>query len=165
MRKFRNGSMSGEDIDNINQQYIGNEDVSLPPISNLRYACDQNIERNAVEATLFLQHLKRTHTKSNDFDTICPEHTVIIKGDLTRKGRGPRLLLKSLQNRIYDECGDTKVRQSDNTKVDPALKFYFGVPLMMTSNKKRIKEELANGTCCYGEYIKLKKDCQFTKEN
>ena len=35
---------------------------------------------------------------------------------------------------------------------------------MMTSNKKRIKEELANGTCCYGEYIKLKK-CQFTKEN
>ena len=36
---------------------------------------------------------------------------------------------------------------------DPALKFYRGVPLMMNSND-RMKDNLANGTSCYGTYVK-----------
>ena len=76
-----------------------------------------------IDATLFLQHLQRTHTKTDDFGTPCPNHTVLIKGTLTRKGRGKKQLSLSLQNRIYDECGDAKVQQSDKTKVDLVLKF------------------------------------------
>ena len=34
----------------------------------------------------------------------------------------------------------------------------------MTSNK-RINESLANGTSCYGMYLKLKDGCHFKKEN
>ena len=89
---------------------------------------------------------------------------MIIKGDFTYKGSHGRPISSYLRNRIYDECGDGRVKRSDETKIDPALKFYYKVPLMMTSNK-RLNEALATGTSCYGMYIKLKEGCSYKKGN
>ena len=164
MRKFRNGSVTKNDIAYINQRYIDNEDVNLPEMSKLRYACSTNIERNAIDATFFLKHLENTHYRSDNLDTPCPNHTVIIKGTFRYKGKNGKPISTYLQNRIYDECGDAKLNKSDKTKVDPALKFYYKVPLMMNSNK-RISESLANGTSCYGMYIQLNDGCEYEKEN
>ena len=54
-----------------------------------------------------------------------------------------------MYNMILDECGDSDVVNSKGAFVDPALKFFHGVPLMMNSNE-RIDEDLANGTPCKG---------------
>ena len=69
----------------------------------------------------------------------------------------------SMKNRNLDECGNADITNSQNKFVDPALKFFHGVPLMMNTNE-RIDEQLANGTFCIGLYIKLKPGCVFHKE-
>ena len=67
-----------------------------------------------------------------------------------------------MYNRILDECGDCDIKCGRGAFVDPALKFFSNIPLMMNSNK-RIEEGLANGTPCLGQYIKLKHGCKFKK--
>ena len=69
----------------------------------------------------------------------------------------------TMYNRILDECGDCDIRNPADKFVDPALKFFHGIPLMMNTND-RIEERLANGTPCNGMYIKLKDGCHFQKE-
>ena len=59
---------------------------------------------------------------------------------------------------MYSKCGDADVMTRRNKHVDPALKFFYGVPLMTTSNTN-LKESLGNGTRIIGLYIQLKKDC------
>ena len=54
MRRFRNGTVSNNDIDYINQRYIDNDGVSLPITSKLRYVCDKNDERNSLDSTFLL---------------------------------------------------------------------------------------------------------------
>ena len=63
MRRFRIGLVTREDIQKINTRFIGNSDVSLPPITKLRCACWTNKERNAYSNTVFIEHLKATHQK------------------------------------------------------------------------------------------------------
>ena len=110
-----------------------------------------------------MKHLEKTHEKTDDTSVFCPDHTVIIKGTMRYKSKKGPKLRNSTQNKIYDECGDADIKNAEGKKVDPALKFYYGVPLMINSNK-RIKERLANGTCCYGMYVVLRKNCNFTPE-
>ena len=71
---------------------------------------------------------------------------------------------KSMYHRLLDECGDSDITSGNKSFVDPALKFFFNIPLMMNTNE-RIDEQLANGTPCRGLYIRLKEGEQFTKEN
>ena len=65
-----------------------------------------------------------------------------------------------MYNHILDQCGDSDITNGSGAFVDPALKFFFNIPLMMNTND-RIEEELANGTPCRGLYIQLKKGCDF----
>ena len=164
LRKFRNGDITEDDIVYINSRYIENPDVTLPEHSKLRYACSRNEERNAISTSIFLQHLQATHTESDDTSTECPNHTVIIKGTL-RYGRSEvGMVSRHLRNMIYDTCGDADLENSEGKRVDPVLKFYHGVPLMINTNK-RIEENLANGTPCVGLYIKLQNGKRLEKEN
>ena len=139
--------------------------MKLPPQDEMHYACAKNNDRNAISNNMFLDHLKRTHPKSDGRQSLCPAHTVIIKAAMTYGSKKGEKVWMSTQNRIYDQCGDSDVtNDSNNSKVDPALKFYHGVPLMIVSND-RIKERLANGTCCFGMYVVLKKNCSFKPES
>ena len=69
-----------------------------------------------------------------------------------------------MYNRLLDECGDSDIINSKRSFVDPALNFFHNISLMMNTNE-RINEKLANGTSCRGLYVKLKRGCQFVKEN
>ena len=164
MRRFRNGTITKDDIALINSRYIDNPDVKLPPQDEMQYACAKNSKSNAISSNIFLDHLKRTHPKLDDNTSLCPAHTVIIKAAMTYGSKKGNKVCMSTQNKIYDQCGDSDViNENDGSKVDPALKFYHGVPLMVVSNK-RIKEKLANGTRCFGMYVVLKKHCSFKTE-
>ena len=139
--------------------------MQLPSITKIRCACFRNDERSSYNNTVFLKHLEATHTKTNDHSVKCPNHTCIIKATMKyTKGIKSKSINSTMYNRIIDECGDSDIKSGRGKFVDPALKFFHNVPLMMNTND-RIKEELANGTPCIGLYIKLKHGCEYTKEN
>ena len=54
---------------------------------------------------------------------------------------------KSMYNHILDQCGDSGITNGSGAFIDPALKLFHNIPLMMITNK-RIEEEMANGTTC-----------------
>ena len=66
MKRFRIGYVTKEDIINVNTRFILNDNVTLSPLSKLRFACYTNFKRNVYTNTIFLQHLKATHTRIDD---------------------------------------------------------------------------------------------------
>ena len=160
LRRFCYGRASKKDIQKINTRFIGNDDVHLPNNpSCIRYACATNKERNAISSKVFLQHLQQTHS-TNKHET-CHPHTVIIKGSMTTR---KRRISRSLRNTIYDTCGDSNVKDPHDKKIDPVLKFFYNIPLMLNNND-RIDEKLGNGTPCHGLYLVLKEGATMEKEN
>ena len=123
-----------------------------------------NDERNAYNNVVFLQHLKETHPRVNNIDAPSPMHTFIIEADMKYRSKTIATMIKSMYNHILDHCGDSDITNASSAFVDPALKFFHNIPLMMNNNE-RIDENLANGTPCRGLYVKLKKGCNFVKEN
>ena len=115
----------------------------------MRCACYTNEERNAYSNSDFIEHLKATHQKTDDHNVICPDHTCIIKAKMSYKNKKAGAFNRNMYNRLLDECGDADITssRSKNTFVDPALKFFHNIPLMMNTND-RITEKLANGTPC-----------------
>ena len=59
---------------------------------------------------------------------------------------------------------DADIIRSKKTFVDPVLKFFHNIPLMMNTNE-RMGEQLANGTPCRGLCLKLKPGCEFVEES
>ena len=64
----------------------------------------------------------------------------------------------SFEAKVYNRCWDANVRVGRFKKVDPALQFYSGIPLM-TNDNEDIKEVRGNGTKCVCISVNLKKDC------
>ena len=56
---------------------------------------------------------------------------------------------------MFDNYGDADVKQGTR-HIDPVLKLYSGIPLMITTNKDH-KKGRGNGTLCRVISIKLKK--------
>ena len=163
MRRHRAGKITTKDIHTINQRFIENQNVNLPTITKVRCACYRNDERNAYNNVIFLKHLEITNKKTKDDTIICPDHTCIIKARMANTSNKSGFLNKSMYNRLLDECGDSDITNGNETFVDPALKFFHNIPLMMNTNE-RIDEKLANGTPCRGLYITLKEGCHFQPE-
>ena len=164
MRRFRLGKVLKEDIHKINTRHFQNSDIVFPPITKLRCACYMNDERNAYNNVVFLQHLKATHQEASENCTNIPTHTCIIKCNMKYSNKQNGTFNKNMYNRLLDECGDSDITNGTGAFVDPSIKFFYNVPLMMNTNA-RIDENLANGTPCKGLYIKLKKGCKFVPEN
>ena len=118
-------------------------------------------EQCAYNSCVFLKHLEVSHPKTDDNSIDCPNHTCIIKAVIKERRNGGKIIA-TMYNRILDECGDCDIKNAKGAFVDPALKFFHNVPLMMNNNE-RIKEELANGTPCVGQYLKLKPGYKFKK--
>ena len=144
MRRHRAGKLTKEDIHTINTRFVENSDGTQPQITKLRCACYKNDERNAYNNVVFLKHLERTHEKTDGTTATCPNHTCIIKARMAHKNKQYGSFNKNLYNRLLDECGDSDIKNGNQCKVDPALKFFYDIPLMMNNNE-RITEKLATG--------------------
>ena len=135
MRRFRIAQVTKEDIINIiNSRYYENSNVLLPPVSKIRCACYMNDERNAINNVVFLEHLKATHPKKEASDSSPPLHTCIIKANIRYASKTIGNMNKSMYNHILDQCGDSDITNGSGAFVDPALKFFHNVPLMMNTN-------------------------------
>ena len=123
MRRFRKGTVTKEDIQNINTRYILNPDVQSPSITHTRYACYRNVERNEYNNFTRQKYLEGTHIKSNYISVNFPLHTCIIKAAMKYKDKRRSHIDLTIKNRILDECDDSDIINSKQSFVDPSLKF------------------------------------------
>ena len=85
-------------------------------MTKLRCACYTNDERNAYTNTIFIQHLKATHTKecnnttTNDKTFTSPNHTCIMKASMRYKHKQSGPFHRNMYNRLLDECGDASIK-------------------------------------------------------
>ena len=82
MRRFCIGSVTDNDLLELNKRHISHDNVILPPIKDIRCACYKNDERNAYNDVVFLHHLKYTHEMANSDSMSSPKHTCIIKASM-----------------------------------------------------------------------------------
>ena len=158
LKRLREGKFTKEDVDTINTRWLGDPNVQLPQKSEqLAYACSTNAERNGISTGIFSDHVENTHPRIDE-DKDTPIHTIIIESSL-RNVSSKTKCTPSFHKFIYEHCGDNDTKTSSGSKVDPALKFYSGIPLMINSNNDLKKGGRGNGTLCRGISLKLKKDC------
>jgi len=174
MMRMWKGTYSEEDINKINERLIGRTQLPIPetnPYTDITYACWSNMDRNAVHAASFMDHIR--NFPSVDSDELPPDHTVIVEAEISEapKQKPPKGKKKednhrclstmrvridsSLKTLIYSRLGDHNVREQ-NKCIDPALKLYVGAHCMINENDN-VKEGRANGTMCRVIAIRPKK--------
>jgi len=161
--RYRNNAWTDDDIKTINSRLIDTSTGVMTPNNDdtyVSYACAFNKERNVIATTIFSKHVNATHpvVKPGDNDqSACDgilRHTIIIESLIESK-EGVRSEI--FHNYVIDNYGDADVTEGSGTRhIDPALKFYSGIPLMITTNKD-IDKGRGNETLCRGISFKLKK--------
>lgn len=134
LRRLRNGTVSKDAIKQMHARFANNK-IQLPLITNIRWACYKNEERNAYNNVVFQKDLTTTHPKSNYLFTACQAHIYIIKAFVRykRKSIGRHL---TMYIRNLDEYGDSDTISSMETFLDSALKFLHSILLMVHTNER-----------------------------
>lgn len=149
MERFHDGQLTNEDFDLLDTRVVnasnGPSNEDLP--DDMAYACYTNKDRNAINAGLFLEHLRATHSQDRQVNP--PNHTIVIRGDDMEFSTTKKLMSMAMQCKIWGSCGDSKVRTRDKSEhpIDPFLKVHLGIPLMHTENED-VPNGIANGTLC-----------------
>ena len=105
----------------------------------------------------------KIHRETIESDDNPPENIIIIEASMRKKKTKCSQLF---HDTIIQNCGDSHIKTSYNKKIDPALNFYPGVPLMINSNENLDKiPPRGNGTLCIGKTIKLKRGRSLQWEN
>lgn len=164
LKRFRKNQDTREDRQRVNTRFVDHDKVILPVdsdcSSDICYACPTNVERNSIAAGIFENHISNTHPAVGCNDEI-PAHTIIIEASVRRKGTK---CSRGLHEAVYQQCGDADVKTGNQKKIEPALRFYNGVLLMVNSNK-HLKRKLGNGSQCKGISLKLKPDATVQWKN
>jgi hypothetical protein len=152
LRRFREGRPRPEDFVTINKRVVANADM-IP--NDAAYATSTNKDRCAINNGLFARHLEATH--SRDSSVPPPQHTIVIRGSNlqwnSRDKSAKRMLNQQARCDLWEKCADCDVEcgSSKNGKghfVDPLLKFFSGIPLMLVENVD-VPNNQANGTLCH----------------
>jgi hypothetical protein len=152
LSRLRMGKLTKEDIRRINERWLGNDGVDVPTTGDVCYACPLNKDRNTVSTKVFAGMIESTHPSLHDTGLTPPLHTLVIECSMKKGTNKPSDLFR---NTVIDNCGDADIVTGHNKKIDPALKFYNGIPLMINSIDD-IDKGRANGTICKGISVKLR---------
>ena len=111
------------------------------------YACSTNTERNSIATSIFNNYISVTHPADiSEVDLMdVPNNVIIIESAIYDKAK--ERCSASFESKVYNNCGDADIQTCCNKKIDPAFKFYSGIPLMITDNL-HLKEGRGNGTKC-----------------
>ena len=88
--------------------------------------------------------------------------SIVIKSSM-KAGKNKASQTQQFLNTIITNCGDADVVTSHNKTIDPELKLYTNIPLMINTNDD-IENFRANGTLCRGCTVKLKPSAQVRKK-
>ena len=130
----------------INSRVIDNADL-IP--DDAAYATPTNSNRCAIGNGLFAKHLEASH--SPDEAVPPPKHTIVIRSSQlewkTKEKGEKRLLNPRAKFDLWQKCADCDVK-TDSHFVDPFLKLFLGIPLMLVKNTD-VPNNQANGTLCH----------------
>jgi hypothetical protein len=155
------GDLTKKDRERINKRVVKPGGLQLLPSfegKDVCYACPTNVERNAISAINFKNHVLRTHPNVND-NNLPPDHTIIIEADIksSLSKRSKQKVDNVLRHRIMTSCGDAQVKVGTK-KIDPALCLYVGAYVICVIDNTHLKDRVprGNGTLCRVSSMKLK---------
>ena len=99
---MRAGTDTREDREYINTRLIGKNDVTLPSVPDVCYACPTNKECNAITAGVFRNHVIETHPPVESEEDP-PMHTLMVEASMRRKRKRISRVLHDL---IVTKLGD-----------------------------------------------------------
>ena len=152
--RIRSNTHTQADIETINSRLFKDRSDLPQQGEETCYACAYNKERNSVSQAIFQGLIQNNPLAESDE---MPSDEVIVIESVFRKGRSK--CSKEFHEFVFEQCGDAQVATSHSKRVDPALKWYPGIPLMITSNE-HIKKKRGNGTLCRGLRVQLKEGVQ-----
>jgi hypothetical protein len=156
LRRFRNGTVTIEDIRFINQRVV-TKDTKIP--NDIRYATYFNRDRDSINTALFEERCKFIVRRDGQIDD-----TILIFSDnlFLQDGSKNFIRLRNCKS-FWENCGEDSVSlPKGKGRMDPLLKLYTGCRVMLTTNKS-VKEGQANGTQATVEKVVLKHGVQPSK--
>ena len=159
LKRWRDGEIQESDYDLLDKCVVKEKENNIP--AGVNVACPVNKDRVAVNNAVFAHHLKSTCSQTN---APPPSHTILICGGEPRWSCNGKGLTEAAKLTLYNQIGDLNCRGSSGGKsgsfgdrfVDPMLKCFVGVRMMMTTNLD-VKKGLANGTLCQLRKVMLKR--------
>jgi len=160
LQRCRSEGLNQQDASLINARVIGSavgpKESEIP--DDVTYAVKTNLDRNAINDAIFMQHLQKTHSRIDSAPM--PQHTIVVKASrLKWKKKGTRreyvdfsAIAKDL---LYAGCSDAHLTQNKSRHIDPFLKLYYGRPIMINQNLDVDRCE-ANGAYCTFVGMQLK---------
>ena len=119
------------------------------------YYCDKRFSRRVNETHPVVKPCDDEHSACGGI----PKHTIVIESLIETKERGRNEIF---HNYVINNFGDTYVKEGMvNKYIDPALKFYWDIPLMITIYND-IKKGKVNGTLRRVISVKLKTTSDIT---
>ena len=158
LARIRTDTHTSKDIDEINKRTLRNLG-SLPPHGS-SYCVYMNADRSAIDTGIFAERLKQ-----DSGNPLQVEKLVIRASNMKRtpKGKPPVEMQEEDKRYIYQNCGDnclkTSSHQAGGHFVDPLLKLYKHIPLMLLSNTD-VKNGHANGTRVILQSVVLYDNCR-----
>ena len=126
--RFRNGTVTKEDITHINKRVVTAE-TELP--EDIRYATYFNRDRDSINAALFEERCKEIYLKNRNTDD-----TIMIFADKLEKRIGEKTYtpLKNCRH-FWENCGEDHCKPSAfQPRMDPVLRLYTGCRVMLPEN-------------------------------
>ena len=135
--RFRNGTVTTDDIDKVNER-IANRSTVIP--KNIRYATYFNRDRDSINTALFEERCKARMADKGNLDD-----SILILCDQIRVRTSDKTYQPFHNCRtVWQNCGENDIKMSSG-RMDPLLRLYVGCRLMLTENIS-VKDGLANGT-------------------
>ena len=130
--------------------------VTLPDIRDTKITTFHNKLRSEANDCIFLEHLKKHHSKNPDEPI--PEFTVIVKSRPTW-AHNDKPLSNKARNKFYHEVKEDNPKDGANKTIDPLLKLFYLCEMMHKENAS-VNDGVANGTTALFEYLSLIKGAQ-----
>ena len=144
--RMRADKITTHDIMAINRRVLDGVNVKLP--SDPSYCVYSNNDRSAINAGFFHKILEEHKGDPEGLRN----NVLVVKGsDICRRSKGKKEqpMAQVDINHIYNNCSDSRVKTKDGFGsghfIDPLLKLYRWMPLMLLSNED-VSNGHANGT-------------------
>ena len=152
LKRFRNGTVTVQDIQRINERCVRNRRNEKLP-EGIQYASFDNKTRDKVNTHVFENYV-RGYTEKNSRPP--PDAILIFMDELYREdGCKVKKPIRSKKT-FWENCGESDIFTGrQKPRLDPVLKLFLNCPVMLTHNEN-VASGQANGTCALVEQILVK---------
>jgi hypothetical protein len=149
LNKFRDGTVTQEDIDFINETCVMSDEKILP--EGIQFATYRNRTRDVINTLAFEKYCQ----DNKDNDGKVKDAILVLSDGLMRKTGNRTWEPVLCQQFFYENLGEDDCETGKfKPRVDPVLKLFRDCPMMLTHNED-VSMNQANGTCATLEQVVL----------